>query len=160
MASFLGTHHCDDLCRLLGLPPFVLSPKRRREMQAGHLEHVRKVEAAGEEGVGDGSVSEVSSAGGTAGSSMKNVSSQGSSPSGTAFKARDAMLAGGGGSSKLGAGRKHGSNPLLATLFRQAFSLLPGGGGTSTKDDAAAAAASRELPPASLASLPRCGCTS
>ena len=189
MASFLGTHHCDDLCRLLGLPPFVLSPKRRREMHAGHLEHVRHVQELGGEGGeggeglvaiggeggggGGGSSSEVSSAGGTAGGSSvhsaataANVSSATSSkestPAATAFKARGAMLQAG-ASSKLGAGRKNSSNPLLATLFRQAtvtaLSLIGGGGGgTSTRDAAAAAAAaaaSRELPAASLASLPR-----
>ena len=161
MASFLSTHHCDDLCRLLDLPPFVLSPKRRREMQAGHLEHVRHVQeleekgreggeglvAIGEEGEGGGgrSAAEVSSTGGTAGGSSAqsgattaNVSSADSSkettPAATAFRARGAMLQAG-ASSKLGSGRKNGSNPLLATLFRQATATalsLIGGGDSGT----------------------------
>ena len=66
MAQFLSSHHCDDLCRLIGLTPFVLSGKRRRDLNTGHAEHVRHVEELGlagagavaEEAVGEGAGAE------------------------------------------------------------------------------------------------------
>ena len=182
MAQFLSTHHCDDLCRLLGLPPFVLSPKRRRELHVGHLEHVRhvmEIESGGSGDGGDGadgiaqgkagadgaggdigsSSTGVSSTGGTAGGSSAHsasisTSSKGNSPAGTAFRARSAMLKANNGETP-GLRRKNSSNPLLATLFRQVTSTALSIIKGEDTNSSAAAAAARDLPPVPLASLPR-----
>lgn len=155
MASFLSTHHCDDLCRLLGLPPFVLSPKRQHDMRAGHSEIVRRVQEMEEKrnGVGPGSESGwASSVRDTAGSgdTMSTRSSLNSTPAETAIKARDPTP----GNSTLSRGAKQGVNPLLASLFRQmtttALSVLGRGG-----FDSDAPAARGDIPAAPLASLPR-----
>lgn len=136
-------------------------------MQVGHLEHVRHVEeleqsrgnsSQGGGGGGGGSSSEMSSAGGAAGGSTP-ATSLGSTPAGTAFKARDVMLAAGGGGSNLDkGGNKQGAannNPLLATLFRQVSATALTVFGKGTNSGGAPIASSRELPPVSLAALPR-----